>query len=118
MKRRSNDGHLSGRWAVALAPIAIPFALLRQLLPLKKTQDRTPGEVAGFLSDFIEGRGGDWDWDDFTSAPITAPELEAIRVEAEMIPLPIDAAGYSKLEQLLTRAYELRAAAIKEPNSK
>jgi len=73
MVRRSTDWHIAGWKAISLAPIALPLAILIQLLPLKKTQDRTPEEVAGFLRDFAEGTGGEWDWDDFTSVPITDP---------------------------------------------
>jgi len=60
------------------------------MLPFKKTRDRSVGDVVGFLRDFIDGRGGEWDWDDFTSVPITDPTLEAIRAEADLISLPID----------------------------
>jgi len=107
MARRSNDWHIAGWKAIILAPIALPLAILIQLLPLKKTQDRTPEEVAGFLRDAAEGTGGEWDWDDFTSVPITDPRLEAIRVEADLIPLPINAEGLQKLRDLIRRAEEL-----------
>ena len=112
MRPRSTDWHVSGWWAVALVPIVLPLALLIQLLRPNRTRERTPNEVAGYLRDFLDGTGGEWDWDDFTSVPITAPELEAIRTEADRISLPLDASGRSRLEKLLTRAYELRADGI------
>jgi len=62
----------------------MPAALIAQLLPGKKTEDRSASEVATYLRDFIKGEGGDWDWDDFESVPITDPVLERIRQEAVM----------------------------------
>ncbi len=65
-----------------LAPFALPLALVAQLFSAKGTIDRTPDEVAGFIKDFLDGRGGEWDWDEFESVPIADPELEAIRRRA------------------------------------
>ena len=65
-----------------MAPVAIPIAFIANLLPFKKTVDRTPGEVAGFIGDLIDGSGGEWDWDEFECVPITDPVLEAIRDRA------------------------------------
>ena len=113
VSHRSSDWHITGWRAVLLAPIFFPVALVLRLLPfMKKTRDRTPAEVAGYLKDFLDGTGAEWDWDDFTSVPITAPELEAIRIEADRTPLPLDVDGRGRLEKLLTRAYALRAAGI------
>lgn len=70
--------------AILLLPILAPAALIAQMLPGKKTEDRTAAEVAAYLRDFIEGRGGEWDWDDFESVPITDPDLDRIRQEAMM----------------------------------
>jgi hypothetical protein len=109
---RHNQWHveLTG-WRALLIPFAFVAAIMVQLVVrlfgLKNSADLTPDEVAGYLQNFIGGRGGDWDWDDFTSVPITDPALEAIRQEAEMVPLPIDDAGISKLRQLLARARSL-----------
>ena len=66
-----------------------------------------PSEVATYLRDFIEGTGGEWDWDDFTSVPIADARLEAIRQEAGSIPLPVDEAGFDRLRDLLKRAAAL-----------
>jgi len=73
---------ISGWPAVLLAPFVLPIAIVAQLLPGKKTLDRTPEEVAGFISDFLDGTGGEWDWDEFESIPITDRELEGIRKRA------------------------------------
>jgi hypothetical protein len=64
--------------------------------------------VAGFLRDFIDGSGGELDWDDFTSVPITNQRLDNIRIEAGRIPLPIDQAGRTTLAELLALAEALR----------
>lgn len=104
MSRRSQDWHISGWLAIALVPLVLPIALVAKLVSTKKTRDRSAAEVAGFLRDFIDGTGGEWDWDDFTSVPITNQRLDAIRIEADRIPLPINQAGRIKLAELLARA--------------
>lgn len=111
MRNRSSDWHLQGWRAIALLPFIIVFHLAIKLIelvaPSSHGRERTPAEVAGFLYDFIEGTGGKWDWDDFTSAPIADPQLEAIRLEAEMISLPVEPDGWIKLRELLFRAQAL-----------
>jgi hypothetical protein len=74
---------------------------------VKKVKDRGPAEVAQFISNFLSGTGGEWDWDDFTSVPITNPSLEAIRAEAEMVQLPLNSTGRLALESLLKRTEAL-----------
>jgi hypothetical protein len=102
--------HISGWKAAALAPLAIPAVLIvifaQRFLGLKKTADLTAAEVVAYLENFISGDGGDWDWDDFTSIPITDTALEAIRVEAAGIDPREDGAG-DRLEWLLARAKEM-----------
>jgi hypothetical protein len=80
--RRARYPVISGWPAVLLAPFLVPIALLAQLLPGRKTIDRTPDDVVGFIEDFLEGTGGEWDWDEFESVPITDPLLEEIRNRA------------------------------------
>ena len=110
---RHQQWHISGWAAYVLAPVAIVLAVVVQLVVrvfrLKNSADLNAQDVEGYLEDFIEGRIGGWDWDDFTSIPITDPALEAIRQEAEMVQLPIDDAGDAKLRELLIRARSLRA---------
>jgi hypothetical protein len=64
------------------------MALIAGLWPGKKTVDRTADDVAGFLRDYLEGTGGDWDWDEFESVPITDPELDALRKRAALASPP------------------------------
>ena len=40
---------------------------------------RTAEEVALIIEQFLDGRCGDWDWDDFLSIGIQEPELETVR---------------------------------------
>jgi len=105
---RHQQWHISGWAAYVLAPVAIIVAIAVQLVVrlfgLKNSADLAAKDVASYIEDFIEDRSGDWDWDDFTSIPITNPGLEAIRQEAEMVPLPVDQAGDAKLRELLARA--------------
>jgi hypothetical protein len=39
----------------------------------------TRAEVKAEILKFLDGSGGDWDWDDFTSVPIKDPFLDAVR---------------------------------------
>ena len=57
---------------------------------------------------FMDGTGGPYEWDDFTSVPLKkVPELEAIRYAAAMVPLPADADGLARLQRLLDRTVAL-----------
>lgn len=94
-----------------LAPILFPMALLVALLPLKKTRDRSAVDVACFLREFINGTGGDWDWDDFESIPITNPLLDQIRREALAAGPPN--ADLRRLKELLARVEAMAVAAQK-----
>jgi hypothetical protein len=97
--------HISGWPAMLLAPLVIPIILLIRLaervLGLKASVDLRAHDVESYLRDFLDGTGGDWDWDDFTSIPITDPTLEGIREEAALVPLPLDAKGEATLRGLL-----------------
>lgn len=77
--QRTSGRVIQGWAAVLFTPIALPIALIAGLLPSRRKVDRTPADVAGFLRDFADGTGGDWDWDEFESVPITDPRLDAIR---------------------------------------
>ena len=94
-----------------LAPLAIPVILLiklaEQVFGLKTSADLTAEDVERYLRDFRQGTGGDWDWDDFTSIPITDPLLEGIREEAAVVPLPLDADGEATLQRLLEKVRAL-----------
>jgi hypothetical protein len=41
---------------------------------------RTKQEAAVYIENFLLDRGGEWDWDDFTSIQIDDPELDQIRL--------------------------------------
>lgn len=103
--------HISGWPAILLAPLAIPIILLiklaEQLLGLKTSVDLMADDVESYLRDFLDGTGGDWDWDDFTSIPITDPALEGVREEAASVPLPLDADGEATLRRLLEQVRAL-----------
>jgi hypothetical protein len=63
-----------------------------------RPKPRSPEEVFGFINDFIEGSGGEWDWDEFESVPIADPQLDAIRRKAaQMGPPNADLEGLASL---------------------
>ena len=80
--QRTSPVVITGWRAILLTPIVVPLALLAALWPGKKTVDRTADEVVGFLRDFLDDSGGQWDWDEFDSVPITDPKLEHLRLQA------------------------------------
>lgn len=69
---------------------------------------RTAEQVATYLRDFIEGTGGEWDWDDFESVPIHDETLDDIRRRAANAAPPNP--DMHKLRQLLSEAEALAAS--------
>ena len=47
--------------------------------------DLSRGEVADIIEAFLDGTGGDWDWDDFISFPLADPELDSIRIRCDRL---------------------------------
>lgn len=90
---------------VVATPLAALAALVSWLFGLKAKLSAS--EVATYLRDFIEGNGGDYDWDDFTSVPIGDPRLEDIRSRAAAIDLPVTEEGLAILRELLIEADDL-----------
>ena len=94
---------------VLLAIVAIPLAAIAGLFSwmFGLKAKLSAFEVATYLSDFIEGSGGDGDWDDFTSVPIANPHLEDIRRRATEVDLPCTEEGLITLQGLLAEAERL-----------
>ena len=69
----------------------------------------TKAEVADIIEQFLDGTGGRWDWDDFTSVKIVDPELDAIRMrcvelyDAAARPAYCGQAGMSEMRQMIQR---------------
>ena len=115
---RHRQWHISGWPAILLAPLLIPagclVVLAERLFGLKATADLTVADVEGYLKDFLGDNGGAWDWDDFTSIPITDAALDAIRNEAANVRLPLTDEGRMTLEVLLERTRRIAQGA--DPN--
>jgi hypothetical protein len=103
--QRASGNVISGWAAILLMPILLPLGVVARFWPGKKTVDRTPAEVAGFLRDFLDGTSGDWDWDEFECVPITDPELDAIRQRAALVAPPNP--DIARLRELLAEAEAL-----------
>ncbi|NIJ20449.1 hypothetical protein FHS95_002141 [Sphingomonas naasensis] len=59
------------------------FVILKLLvLPFERPSHRSAEEVARDLRGFVDGTGGEWDFDDLTSIPLADPRLESIRERA------------------------------------
>ena len=52
---------------------------------LRRRSEPTREEVISCIESFLDGTCGPHDWDDFTSASLKAPELEAVRRECAAI---------------------------------
>ena len=91
--------------AIVLFPIVIIIKLI--IFPFERPMKRTPDEVVRYLQDFVDGTGRDWDWDDFTSCPISDPQLEELRVRACDIELPVSEDGLAELRILLADAKQI-----------
>jgi hypothetical protein len=57
---------------------------------------------------FLDGDGGDWDWDDFTSCSLGDPAADRIRRRAAAVDLPV---GSEERSTLLGLAAEAEALA-------
>jgi hypothetical protein len=74
---------------------------------------RTPHEVADIIEKFLDGTGGRWDWDDFTSMRIKDPALDAIRRKCTALydedPFPGKYCGPTGVETMRAFIASLRA---------
>lgn len=91
---------------VAIASVVIPLAIVTKLIiwPFERPAKRSPAEVLGYLRDFHDGTGDDYDWDYFISVPLANPGLEQLRKEAAALHLPFGAEELTRLSALIKRA--------------
>lgn len=112
------NGRVSTGWRAWIAvPLLLPLAVLALPWPGRKSRERTPADVAGYLRGFLERTGAEGDWKTFTRAPIADPELDRIREQAKLAtPSPKHPSGDRvKLLELLKRAETLAAMAPQPP---
>ncbi len=91
--------------AAVIVPVAIVVKLVS--MPFERPIERSPEEVADFPREFIEGTGGDRDFDDFESIPIADPRLDSIRERASRVTEPMTEEGLATLRALLAEAEAL-----------
>jgi hypothetical protein len=98
---------------VVAAAILIPIAVVVKLIstPFERPAKRTAEEVAQYLRGFLNDSGDEWDWDDFTSVPLSDPNLESIRRRAASVELPVTEEGRRTLVALLGEAEAERNSA-------
>ena len=91
-----------------IIPVMIIVIPLLNLFGLNKKK-ATPDYVISYLEKFIAGEDGDRDWDDFSSIPLTDPQLENIRQRAcDAGPWTALGMDISVLQQLLEEARALQ----------
>jgi len=95
---------------IILAIVAIPLAAIAALIFRSRAKLYAP-DVASYLRNFIDGKGGAYDWDDFTSVPIADKQLEDIRCKAAAVDLPVTEQGFTTLRVLLAEAERLSTSA-------
>jgi hypothetical protein len=86
---------------ITMLPIAIIAGLFAS------AEKRSADEVADYLRNFVNGQGGEWDWDDFTSVPIADAQLESVRLRAEAVDVPLTEQGATILRELLAEVERL-----------
>ncbi len=74
------------------------------------TSTEDASKVAESIRSFLEGTGGDWDWDDFTSCSLRDWKLDNIRKRAGAVELPVGPEERAALEQLAEEAERLARA--------
>jgi hypothetical protein len=91
---------------VFLVILALPVALIGGLWQtIMGGASTSSKELAAMLRKVAKGRGN-WDdgWDELDSVPLRDDRLEAVRLEACKVPLPLTSEGRLKLVQLAERA--------------
>ena len=73
------------------------------------TMKMTNEEVAEIIEAFLNGTGGQWDWDDFISVRQKDEYLDNIRTICDNIPLeyPPDKAGHYTNDEGLKKLYAI-----------
>ncbi len=108
----SENSFLQNAAGIVAAAIVIPLAVVVKLLvwPFEKPLKRTADEVSDYLRSFLNDGGDEMDWDDFTCIPIADRRLDAIRVRAGEVQLPLTSEGGRTLRLLLAEADALAEA--------
>ena len=113
----------SALWLIAMVPmfvvaiiLVIPVVVVSKLTGWGATAKRTQKDVLRTIEQFLDGGGGPYDWDDFTSVPDADPHLEAVRLECVRVAReyppdgPREWCAPTGLEELRRIARELREA--------
>jgi hypothetical protein len=85
---------------LAVVVIAIILALFRVFSSYSKRRNNlTAAQVAGIIEKHLQGTEGPWDWDEFTSVPISDNWLDAIRLRCIQLDLAPTATRVRQLEE-------------------
>lgn len=76
-----------------------------------KSRQEEAAYVARTIRAFLNGSGGDWDWDDFTSCSLSNVEVDYLRRRAASVEMPVDDDGRAELLTLAGEADLLAGAA-------
>jgi hypothetical protein len=82
----------------------------------RMSRDECRRYVIETIQDFVDGKGGDWDWGDFISCPLPYAEFESVRGFALELPSrypphdPRHYCGPEGLDALRAKARELEDA--------
>ena len=86
--------------------IIVPIGLITGLFWLTNRHTRknprklSQEYVIATLSDFLDNKGGAYDWDDFLTFPVADPELEAVRKRCREIDWNSESGKESVREEL------------------
>lgn len=66
-----------------IAGIIVAYFVISRLSKRRSRMSTT--DVSNIIERFIEGKGTDWEWDDFISSPIHDPMLDKIRLRCSQL---------------------------------
>ena len=70
-------------WLVAIAVAILLGAYIKRRVDA--VPDPSREDIAKTITEFIEGTGGEYDWDNFTTYPLKDPNLEKIRRDCDEV---------------------------------
>lgn len=75
-----------------------------------KSRQEEAAYAARTIRAFLNGSGGDWDWDGFTSCSLRNAEVDNLRRRAARVELPVDDDAQEELLALADEADRLACA--------
>lgn len=102
--------------AVAIIAVVFFFLVIRPNLIKTPSRKQEALYAARSIRKFLDGSGGVWDWDDFTSLSLADPTVDAIRRRAAAVILPVGDNEKPALAALADEAERVASANGSQPS--